>query len=780
MNDFQARVLECALYYRTRGWKVLPLHTILGGRCTCGRADCTSPGKHPATISGVKDASNDEDVIGGWFGGGHSYNIGIASGKETGLVVLDVDPRHGGHESLRNYRLPNTLEVITGSGGRHYYFFYPEGANIRNSAGKLGAGLDIRGDGGYVVAPPSVHACGSEYRWAIDPRAASLAECPEFILKIRNQNEKKMLNPPAADGETIPEGRRNATLASIAGAMRRKGCEPEAIYAALIQTNKHRCKPPLEFEELKDIALSMGRYPPEDESHILEDDLPEILAQAFEDSNTAKHRFNCIDGWSLLKNNRYTPIKNESEIEAQLRQYLTTIRIRKQVNGSWVKVRFRRTNSKIQDIMKELASLKTIRIPAEQNAPSSLDGTLNPRTIISLDNMLIDISQNPPRAIPLTEQFYTLHYLPYAYDPNATCEKWLAFLGSIFTKRKPTGETRWNPDTDRFDEVFEQVPDEQAVSILQEWFGYLVTTDTHLHKIFALIGEKRSGKSTIGKVLQALVGVENTASPNLPGLSGEFGLQGLMGKTLVILSDANATNKGGSIGPAVQRLKSISGEDPQRINLKNKTPVDSAKLTVRFMVIANTMQDLRDNSGALASRFTILITTQSFYGREDTKLEHKLMAELPGIFNWALEGLERLRKRGRFEEHPAGLELREDFDDMSSPMRAFVKDWCVIEDNLFIPVDILWKAHNNWAAENGNRAYSKRKFIIEIKGACSRIKRERRRLDLSHLSHCYNWDNGDSDNRVAVLAGIALRKEYQNQWDNRDSGTGSGTGYLIE
>ena len=285
---------------------------------------------------------------------------------------------------------------------------------------------------------------------------------------------------------------------------------------------------------------------------------------------------------------------------------------------------------------------------------------------------------------------------------------------------------------------------------------------------------------TIGKVLRALNGTVNTASPTLSSLATEFGLQGLMNKTIAVIGDANAAGRSGDAARAVERLKSISGEDGQQVNRKNKDYIEVEKLPVRFVLIANKMQDLRDSTGALASRFNILVTTQTFLGREDHHLGNRLMTELPGIFNWAMDGLARLRKHGCVAEHPAGIESREDFEQMTSPMKAFIEDWCVVRDSAAVPVDVLWKSHSKWTAENGNKSFSKRKFIVELKGACSGIKRERRRIKPDHFFATYKWSTSLENDRVSVLDGIGLRKEYQTAWiddDKWSSGPGSGPGY---
>lgn len=146
------RTLECALEYAKFGWRVLPLHTVENGLCSCGKDDCGSAGKHPFTKNGAKDATADTGKIRKWFSNGRKLNIGICAGRKSKLVILDVDPAHGGDESLKQYSVPETAEVITGSGGRHFYFSLPEGFSVRNSAGKLGDGLDVRGTNGYCAA----------------------------------------------------------------------------------------------------------------------------------------------------------------------------------------------------------------------------------------------------------------------------------------------------------------------------------------------------------------------------------------------------------------------------------------------------------------------------------------------------------------------------------------------------------------------------------------------------------------------------------------------------
>jgi hypothetical protein len=142
---------------------------------------------------GLKDATTDPKEIAAWWESNPYLNIAVVT---NGLLVLDVDPRHGGYESLIELEeaadiLPRTWCVITGSNGRHIYMALPNGTNVSNSIGKLGRGLDIRTTGGYVVAPPSMHISGKAYSWLESPEDAPLAPAPAWLV------DKLKPQPPA-------------------------------------------------------------------------------------------------------------------------------------------------------------------------------------------------------------------------------------------------------------------------------------------------------------------------------------------------------------------------------------------------------------------------------------------------------------------------------------------------------------------------------------------------------------------------------------------------------
>ncbi|HEY4934778.1 MAG TPA: bifunctional DNA primase/polymerase [Terriglobales bacterium] len=188
-------------------------------------------------------------------------NWAVACGLASGLWVLDVDGSEGASaiDALCQQHggdWLNTLTAVTAR-GKHLYFAYPTGNTIRNSAGKLGLGLDVRGDGGYVLVPPSVHPSGQTYRW-IDSDVP-VAAAPSWLCELAAS--AKQLPVPRAEIGVLLEGQRNDGLTRLAGARRRKGATQREIETELQAANMRRCKPLLPVDEVLKIASSIARYP---------------------------------------------------------------------------------------------------------------------------------------------------------------------------------------------------------------------------------------------------------------------------------------------------------------------------------------------------------------------------------------------------------------------------------------------------------------------------------------------------------------------------------------
>jgi len=247
-------ILKLANAYAQKGWQIFPV----------------KPHDKTPLVKWADVATTDLQTITGWWDTQPGANIGIACGARSGIIVLDVDPAHGGDESLAHLlaehgELPITPLAHTGGGGRHYLFAHP-GVEVRNSAGLLGPGLDIRGDGGYIVAPGSTHPNGNLYRWDTEylPSKTPLAPMPEWMIQLARtkQTPKTEHISPEGDNPVFIQGGRNQALTSLAGSMRRRGMSEVSILAALLAENAAKCFPPLPDDEVKLIAKSVTRYDP--------------------------------------------------------------------------------------------------------------------------------------------------------------------------------------------------------------------------------------------------------------------------------------------------------------------------------------------------------------------------------------------------------------------------------------------------------------------------------------------------------------------------------------
>lgn len=197
------RVVDYAREYMRRGWHIFPVHTIIGGRCTCGKETCPDAGKHPQTRQGHKEATADPEALKTWPA---DFNIGLATGAISGVTVIDIDIGEGkrGAESWEELRgtvpEPDTLRSITGSGGFHLFFRYNSALTNRSNA--LGAGIDVRNDGGYVVLPPSLHRSGNSYQWV--DQAAPVLDLPPWLSRPKQkdarqeQHQQKIKSPQQA------------------------------------------------------------------------------------------------------------------------------------------------------------------------------------------------------------------------------------------------------------------------------------------------------------------------------------------------------------------------------------------------------------------------------------------------------------------------------------------------------------------------------------------------------------------------------------------------------
>jgi putative DNA primase/helicase len=444
----------------------------------------------------------------------------------------------------------------------------------------------------------------------------------------------------------------------------------------------------------------------------------------------------------LIKHHRNTfytytgtswPEAEDRRLIAELYGWLENAWYWKRTSQSEDLVPFEPSRKKMGDLLEALAA--ATHLGADLTAPAWLDD--EGPDVIPMANGLLEL---PDRTLhPHTPSFFSQHVLPFDYDEDAPYPSgWLQFLEELWGDEQVDGKEVSSPDT------------------LAEIMGLIISGDTSLQKIVIMVGPKRSGKGTVGRVMTGLLGDHNIAAPTLSGMCTNFGLQELIGKPLAIISDARLGTRSDS-PIAVERLLSISGEDSLTIDRKYKAHW-TGRLPTRFVILTNEVPRFLDASGALASRFVVLVTTASFYGREDPALTDKLLTEAPGILNWALDGLDRLRRRGHFVQPPSARDALRRLEDLSSPVGAFVRDRCKVGLVFQVAKDDLWQSWKAWCLDEGrDKAGTKAVFARDLIAAYPSIRAIR---------------PGTGKDRTHAFAGIGLRPAGDDDDDDGDDDPG--------
>ena len=746
--DVSATPLAAALSYAARGWPVFPVHSIRrqGTQCTCGRRDCGSPGKHPRTESGLKDATVDERTIRGWWQRWPDAGVAIATGR--GLVVVDIDVHKGGDDSYVDARralgdVPDTVEVITGSGGRHIYLAAPEGVAVRCSAGQLGPGLDVRGDGGYVVAPPSLHASGRRYQWESsgDPDEVAVAPMPEgWLARLTAPQRGRALGVAA---EVFGEGQRNVGLFSLARSLRARGLDEEELEAALQVANTRRCVPPLDTREVESIARSACSVPAG-----LSREYAEKKAAREADQERAAGRFRdrgtdapgpvaievddergAIEGEMLPAFERGDSVELArtllDEIAAGAGHVVVYDR-----NRFWRYDPHRGVFAELPRplLYRHVASYAGRLIRGKKPralalSDTAINGVLGAAAAYAAAPGFFD---EAPRGVCFADAWVTAregdvvveehspehratHALGVPYDAATRVDQWRSMLRQVFRREV-------------VDEAGEVIGEdlgetEKAISLLQEFAGAsLVGMAATWAVCLVLVGPGNDGKSRVLNVLRALFPATAVCSIAPNAWSRGFLLAELAGKRLNVVSELPS----GDVQDG-DRFKQVVAGDPVTAERKYEAPFTLVP-EAGHIFACNELPGTRDQSKGFWRRFAVIPCTRSFRPEEEIKDIDRLVArdELAGIAAWALEGAARLQREGRYTTPRTSEEAKAEWQADSDQVRQWVAARCAVlppgtSSWREASLDKLYPDYRVWAQANGHTAVASARFGARLK-----------------------------------------------------------------
>ena len=707
---------EWALHYAEMGLAVFPL---------------VCRDKVPAVVGGCKVATTERTTIERWWDKNPQYNIGIATGnKSSGLVVidLDVDKNKGidGYDVLRDWqnkhgKLPETWQSITGRGGYHY--FYKDAIVHSNRVG-LYEGVDIRGEGGYIVAPPSVHPNGNIYEWEQGPEEYEIAQVDNIVndfLKGEKQRRDSEHKTNFKVPELIPEGKRVDTIVRLIASLRTKGLDDDAIKAAVRVENEKRCNPPLKEKELEKAVFPALKRDWQVNSHYYnnfnamnENDnkyVNEVLKKLNE--LNAVERFPMNDRGSadlfatvFMDVSRYNPTKkdwmyydgtrwvadqegmrakrNAKTLADALVRYSVTVSLPDDKRQSYIKYAAGMMNYRSRNVM--VTDAKDLNF--FDNTELDKDDFL-----LNCKNCVLDLSGDQPKELEHKADLLLSKICNANYNPAATCTLWEKTVNEIMQG------------------------DSSKIEYLQKMSGRFLTGDTSEEEFYIFFGATtRNGKSTITELLLYLLGdYATTISPeslaikvNKDSRTASPDIAKLAGTRLVVASEPPRRMLFDS-----SLVKTLTGRDTVSARFLHENEFQF-KPKFKLILNSNYLPVISDKTVFSSNRVKVVPFERHFTEKEQNKhLKEQLQQEIDGILNWCIQGLSLYRKEGL--EPPTAVQIAtHEYSEDSDKIGKFISE-CLEKSDQNLAAKDVYEKYSQWCNDCGLGVDGRTSFYEELK-----------------------------------------------------------------
>lgn len=643
--------LRSALRLARRGWAVFPLNGKIPFRDTHGH----------------RDASLDADQIKAWWRTWPRANVGIACSSQSGPIIIDVDGPLGERE-IKRLGLPTTLMASSGRPHRRHLYFAPsdDSVALRRTI-KVRPELDILGDGGYVIAPPSLRTNGRKYRWLNDEDLVPLPNVIVKMVQLKHQENGRAQAPPLP--EVLPEGQRDVMLTSLAGSMRRRGASEEAIMAALMEENERRCVPPLPESQLRKIAKSIARKPPAgyDEHYTDLGNARRFILQHHEDvRNVQVWRRQ----WLMWDGTRWSPdLTGEIDRLAKgtVRQlYHEAAHLADQdMRDTLLKHAAKSEQASRVRAMLDLAATE----PEISMLAESFD---TDPTVLNVENGTLDLKSGALKSHRREDHLTKIARVEY--DADAKAPRWKRFMSEI------------------------TAGDEELSEFLQRAIGYSLTGDTREQCLFFCYGQGSNGKSTFLETIRHLMGdyaqqADFTTFLARRGEGPRNDLARMRGARLVTAIEAHGDR---NFDETV--IKQLTGGDTV-VARKLYEEFFEFKPVHKLFLAANHKPIVKEQTEAFWRRIKLIPFTVTFQAaNRNKKLERELRRELPGILNWALEGCRLWRRDGL--GHPRAVEkATSSYREENDVIGEFFAARCGLDGKAWTATTQLYRVFGEWWLE---------------------------------------------------------------------------------
>lgn len=689
-------------------------------------------GKIPATPHGCKDATTDHAQITEWWGGGSTYNVAIATGN--GLVVLDVDTAHDagkfGDETLadleRQYGpLPETWTCLTGGGGVHYYFQCDDPA-LTVAVG-FAPGLDYRGAGGYVIAPPSIHpTTGRAYEWEASstPTSVPLAPLPDWLHRLMLQGKRdkpRQTKSKEAPGK-VTEGRRNEEMFHLAASLRAKGLTVAEITAALTEANKTRCDPPLSKREIETICQSTGRYergpvaaatdsikPPDYSdagnavvfSRVYRDDLlyTDALGWLWWNGQRWERDDHKATAWALELSEKMLQEAKEENREALLQVAEATAKHEEtgaaedadaleKAKADAARAKAYLTHAKNSRNAVRIKNMLELSKPGLVIKADKLDA--NPFDL-NTPTGIVDLTTG--RLRPHERAAYCSQITQTGPDTKGS-EMWSAFLDTI------------------------TCGDGSIRGFLQLVAGMSLIGAVYQEGIIIAYGGGRNGKSTYFNALGTVLG-DYTGSIDIKVITTDRANKGaslatLRGRRMVITGELEEHQR-----LSVATLKQLASTDRLVIEEKFKQP-ETVKQTHTLVLFTNHLPRVGSTDNGTWRRLIVVPFNATIPAGTGIQNYADVLAKEAGgaILTWAIEGAVNFVRNGfRLDIPEVVEEATEAYRARENWLDSFINERCIREPNARVGAADLYREYREWAESTGDYVRRLNDFTATMEAA---------------------------------------------------------------
>ena len=696
-------LLKAALEYAESGWAVFPC-----------RLDKTP------YVKWASEATTDEKTIKEWWLKWPKAGIAIVTGsKSKHLVIIDIDVKDGAADSFElggaaawpkgSYE---TRRVKTGGGGIHLYFKTPT-VMIRNSIGKLAKGVDIRGEGGYIIAPPTIHASGKKYEWVdtTKPIMKISKEFSELIQAATDAKEERVIKDAVNSKDDIPKGERNGTLAKMAGFIHRMGYKDEEVLDKIADINEERCKPPLEYQEVQKLVKSMCKY---------------SLVFALSDVGNAERlirkergnlkycaEWNC---WLAYDGKRWSKTIGKSKVMNAAITITKEMQNKKFTEeeifeGEDFSLKDLMDNTKLND--HGIKSQNLYRLEAMVKIAAHMKGF-----ICTIDDFDQDIYKLNCQNGTVDLRTGILH----EHDPEDNISK-------ITNTEYPAKVGQKAEFTDKDILLWLECLNtwmegsQSQIRYLQRFAGYCLSGVVTGQFFPIFYGGGANGKSSFLDCLRHMMGVYATKAPESL-LKQESGwsrhpteIADLAGRRLVVASETK-----GRMKLKTSIIKEMTGDGTMKGRFMAKDFFEF-KVTHKLVLMTNELPDIEEDTEAIWRRINLVgWNYQLPENKWDRNLQDKFERLWPYILAWAVKGFDHFFNihKGKWKRTKAIKEATKQYRGKEDIIETFIDEECIVSKDIRkpIPFKMLYNAFREYAKKNNREPSTQTKFgrVLEEKG----------------------------------------------------------------